>query len=297
MRDKNETDAANTIAKDTLNIISSFNNATAPWDIDAFLISPRTVHRPNPTLSNAGPLKSTGSWASVAAKPVNGKNNLIKFHPSDGLVRRYVEEEIKETDADARVIWVQGWDQTRPLSIITERVHQGPLFSMVYSEEYAAICLIFQHADSARGLLAQDAYHRDTEGYSLFGRGCTLIPGLGYTENDDIRRMSPPVNERRRLTFARSQLFAHGMTEEQFKSDIYSLVGESNVELVWLFNTGNGTVSPASCGSADLSQLLSSFPLQLSRDLFVMTSARKHVSPALIRTSMSPSPTIHARSR
>jgi hypothetical protein len=52
--------------------------------------------------------------------------------------------------------------------------------------------------------------------------------------------MSPPTNERRRLTFARSQLFTHGMTEAQFKNDIYRLVGQAHVELVWLFNTGNG---------------------------------------------------------
>jgi hypothetical protein len=59
--------------------------------------------------------------------------------------------------------------------------------------------------------------------------------------------MAPPMNERRRLTFARSQLFAHGMTEDHFKSDIYRLVGEGNVELVWLFNTGNGMSGCVAC--------------------------------------------------
>ena len=216
-------------------------------------MAPRTAHRPNPTLSKAGPQNGArqvgggGSWASVAAAPVEGKNHLIKFRPSDGVVRKYVEQEVKGTDEDARVIWVQGWEPTHSLAAVTERVSQGPLLSMVYSEEYGAICLIFQDAESARQLLTQDAYHQETDGYSIFGRGCTLVPGLGYPEDEDIRRMSPPINERRRLTFARSQLFAHGMTEDHFKKDIYRLVGEGNVELVWLFNTGNGTYRYSSC--------------------------------------------------
>jgi hypothetical protein len=30
------------------------------------------------------------------------------------------------------------------------------------------------------------------------------------------------------------------MNEQRFKKDLVELVGEQNVELVWLFNTGNG---------------------------------------------------------
>ena len=181
-----------------------------------------------------------GTWASIAAKPVSGKNNLIKFRPSDSLVRRFVEEEPINEECDSRVVWVQGWDASRPLASVTQSVHQGPLLSMVYSSEYEAVCLIFQHAGSARELMLQDSYCREDQGYCIFGRGCNLVPGLPYPADEDIRRMSPPVNERRRLTFARSQLFAQGMTEEHFKRDIFSLVGEHNVELVWLFNSGNG---------------------------------------------------------
>ena len=54
--------------------------------------------------------------------------------------------------------------------------------------------------------------------------------------------MESPVNERRRLTFARQALFttANGMSEDRFKKDVCDMVGEQNVELVWLFNSGNG---------------------------------------------------------
>lgn len=247
LRDKNENEAANSIARNTVNIVDTFNSVTAPWDIEAFLMNPRPVQRPNPTLTKAIPQNISrrngcgGSWASIAASPVEGKNNLIKFRPSDGIVRRVVEEEQpKESGADARVVWIQGWEPSRPLSIITDRISQGPLLSMANSEGHGAVCLIFQYAESANALLMQDAFHCQEEGFSVFGRGCTLVAGQPYPEDDDIRRMSPPMNERRRLTFARSQLFAHGMTEDKFKQDIYRLVGQGNVELVWLFNTGNG---------------------------------------------------------
>ena len=302
LRNKNEYDAANNIAKDTVRIVDAFNNATAPWDMDTFLMSPRTVHRPNPTLSKAGPQNGAhnivvgGTWASVAAKPVDGKNHLIKYRPSDGVVRRYVEEEPAKADEDDRVIWVQGWEPTRPLATVTERVSQGPLLSMVYSEEYSAVCLIFQHASSAQDLMLQDAYHRQTDGYCVFGRGCNLVPGLPYPEDDDIRRMSHPVNERRRLTFARSQLFAHGMTEDHFKHDIFRLVGEGNVELVWLFNTGNGKPICHFVSRTNASQ-----PPLSSRRLPLLASsatifARKRDSMVRTRMYTSPSPMIHARS-
>lgn len=214
-------------------------------------MSPRTVQRPNPTLANTRSQNGAyqnggGSWASVAAKPVDGKNHLIKFRPQDAVVRRYVEQEPVQADEDCRVVWVQGWEPTRPLATVTERVSQGPLLSMVYSAEYGAVCLIFQHASSAQDLILQDAYHRQTDCCCIFGPGCNLVPGLPYPEDEDVRRMSPPINERRRLTFARSQLFAHGMTEEHFRNDIYRLVGEGNVELLWLFNTGNGKQVPSS---------------------------------------------------
>jgi hypothetical protein len=209
-------------------------------------MSPRTIHRPNPALSRPGPqpigppVGGEGSWASVAAKPVDGDNQLIKFRPSDSVVHRYVEEGPKQSEEDARVVWIKGWDAARPLAAVTKCVSQGPLLSVVYSEEYGAVCLIFQNPSSARELLRQDARHQATAGVSRFGRGCSILPGLPYSEDEDIRRMSHPLNERRRLTFARSQLFANGITEDVFKNDIYRLVGKANVELVWLFNTGNG---------------------------------------------------------
>ena len=195
-------------------------------------------------LSHTGAITMGSSWASIAAKEADSNNKWIKFRPSDGLKRNVSEEEIieeaAEPDQDMRVVWIAEWGVERPLAEVTNFLSQGPIFSMVYSPENNAVCIIFQHATSAQALIEDENFHRERRAVSMFGARCSVVLGLPYPEDDDIRRMGNPINERRRLTFARSQLFAHGMTEEQFKRDIYQEVGEHNVELVWLFNTGNG---------------------------------------------------------
>lgn len=225
-------------------VVSTFNEATAPWNFDQFFMKSPTL-RASVITAGKGRLDSNvaSTWASIAAKSVNGRNSLIKFHPSDGVKKAISQEQVNnnnENNQDMRVVWIQGWPQHRPLAEITENLSQGPILSMVYSEEYGAVCVIFHNSRSVRELLEDEEYHRERKGKSIFGPGHTIVPGLPYPESEDIRRMNNPSNERRRLTFARSQLFAHGMTEQQFKQDIFNIVGETNVELVWLFNTGNG---------------------------------------------------------
>lgn len=195
-----------------------------------------------PNVTGAAALGSS-SWASIAAKEVNANHKWIKFRPEDSLKRNIAEAELvvpQETDTAMRVVWIAAWGRDRPLAEVTNFLSQGPIFSMVYSPENNAVCIIFQYAASAQALLEEDNYHRERNGESMFGPLCTVVEGLAYPEDDDLQRMGNPINERRRLTFARSQLFAHGMTEDQFRRDIYGEVGEQNVELVWLFNTGNG---------------------------------------------------------
>lgn len=256
LRAQGETDAANDIAKNTLETVKAFNSATAPWDLQMFLMEPPS-EKPAPGLANSGtasqprPAVATGgSWASIAAKAIgNGNNPLIKYQPSDSIVKRYKES--KETPADMRVVWIQGWAKGRPLGQISEYVTQGPICSMAYAADYGAVCIVFQYAESAQALFDSCNLYQDNEGECLFGAGCMVQMGQPYPLTDDLRRMGGPVHERRRLTFARSQMFAHGMTETRFRNDIYELVGEANVELVWLFNSGNGELIPVPTHSPD----------------------------------------------
>ncbi|RMZ77135.1 hypothetical protein DV737_g4478, partial [Chaetothyriales sp. CBS 132003] len=241
-----ENEAANEIAIKTVDIVKAFNDATAPWDLKKFFMS---THRPNP----AG-----ASWASIAAKSVADKNNKwIKFRPSDGVKNNISQAEgenqgatVQGSEQAMRVIWISAWGQNRPLSDVTGVLSHGPIFSMVYSPENDAVCVIFEHAASAQALRQDERFHLQHRGVSMFGGRCTVVPGLPYPEDEGIRRMASPIYERRRLTFVRSQLFAHGMTQVQFQQDIEQEVGAKNVELVWLFNTGNATVVFTSTANA-----------------------------------------------
>lgn len=183
----------------------------------------------------------TGSWASVAATATPQGNHIVKFRPADGVTRTITEDPITPIrPQDARVIWIKPWNPEKDsLSDITEKIDQGPLFSIAHSQPDDAVCVIFQHAHHARAFLEANVRHTRTYGQGLFGPDCEVLEGQAYPATEDIRRMDAK-NERRRLTFARSRLFTNGVTEARFKNDIFGMVGEGNVELVWLFNSGNG---------------------------------------------------------
>ena len=188
----------------------------------------------------------SSSWASVAAIPTKKNNKLVVHTPSDGIKRTITEsnrdEAIYVNPSEARVVWVRPRDIATRIDtkIVTKAITQGPLFSVAYSAEDHAVCLIFRSPDHAFEFLELNAHQIHTTGYGILGSRYDVLPGQGYPNNEEIRRMDPPRNERRRLTFARSQLFCNGLSEVKFKRDIYSMVGEDHVELVWLFNTGNG---------------------------------------------------------
>lgn len=251
LRLQGEYQAANSIAKDTISIITTFNEATAPWDIADLTMSAVTPPSSNgnqtssPSSSGTTPSSaqiSPSSWAAIAAvRPAVG-NRLIKFTPEDAVKTKYVEEKsVSDThDTDSRVVWIQGWKEERPLGEVTSNIGQGPVYSMAYSAKDDSVCVIFQYASSAIALTEEDAAQVKKSGCSRFGPDCQVLLGQSFPINKDIQRMLIPHNERRRLTFARSQLFTNGLTEAKFRADIFGIVGTGNVEIIWLFNTGNG---------------------------------------------------------
>ena len=194
-----------------------------------------------------------GSWASVAATETVNSNKIVKFRPADGIKKNAAGNHSVADATAKRVVWISPWDKKKPLSCVTEQIHQGPLLSMAYSDRDGAVCIIFQRALHARAFLETNAEHVRRNGHSLFGSDTGVLEGDLYQLDEDLQRMEPPFNERRRLTFARQRLFADGMDEQKFKQDIFACIGESNVELVWLFNSGNGKwFSHASASEASL---------------------------------------------
>lgn len=229
-------------------MLDTFNLTTAPWGMEKFEMKVVPAARnqqtmPPPRATNPSEVRSnTSTWAAVAAADIPRNNRLVKFRPSDGLKRLITDEEVRARphDEDFRCVWVYGWSRDKPLSVVTERISFGAIFSMVYVDQHEAVCVIFQYASAAMAFVDEDARFRRDFRVGLFGPGNLIKFGEAYPETPDLQRMNAPINERRRLTFARQQLFTNGLTEERFRRDLVELVGRHNVELVWLFNTGNG---------------------------------------------------------
>ena len=229
-------------------MLDTFNHTTAPWSIEKFHMKPPPAPKPQlvpsrGTATRPATIAQSSSWAAVAATDIPGNNRLVKFRPSDGLKRHFTEDDLNTappSNEDFRCIWIYGWTKDKPVSMITDRISVGAIFSMAHVEQYEAVCVIFQYAASAMLLMEEEGQFLRDYGVGLFGRDHEVKYGEGYPENNDLLRMQNPTNERRRLTFARQQLFTKGMNEDRFRRDLIDLVGRNNVELVWLFNTGNG---------------------------------------------------------
>ena len=204
---------------------------------------PQPITTPTPAQQEARRRVAEGSWASVAATETSPSNTLVKFHPSDAITRAVVEPTIDVSANDLRVVWLLSWPAARPLSAATKQLNDyGALLSVAHVPDSEAVCIIFQRTHQAQAFLGGNEKRKAATGTGLFGPAVEVIQGDPYPTNDDLRAMDMPFNERRRLTFARSALFTaqNGLTEAIFKQDIHALVGEHNVELVWLFNSGNG---------------------------------------------------------
>lgn len=240
LREQDENEAANRIAQDVLSMVTTFNNATAAWDLEKCQMTTKQKESAIAVPVSKPKVTPATTWASIAATSVGKDNPVVKFRPCDSIKQPITVEDKHFDEEDMRVVWVQPWRKNKPLRLITERLRHGAIFSMAYSDEHAAVCVIFQFASSARMLMEDNEQWIRENGECIFGREYKLLPGLPFPMTAELRRMEPTLNERRRLTFARSQFFANGMTEERFKKDIFHLIGEHNVEVVWLFNTGNG---------------------------------------------------------
>lgn len=239
------------------NTLKDLYNIIAPWDIEKCLMKcpqPSVTAAPRGTQplvirSNCISTPSPGTtWAAIAAtEPIAEKSGIIKFRPSDGLQikasQQHSDARTNLNDArDHRVVWIRPWTAARPLEEITRKMQNiGSIYSMAYAPEAEAVCIIFQHAACATDFMNRCAQYTAYNGTSLFGADYEIAPGLPYPLTKDLTRMDVPHMERRRLTFARAGLFnKDGVTQQRFKHDIEEIVGSSNVELLWLFNTGNG---------------------------------------------------------
>ena len=288
LRTAGENEAANHFTRDMTATFQDLMNVIAPWDLEHCLMN--SCSQPTLLSARAEPPRRDlsvtpgNTWASIAAtEPVVDKHGIIKFRPSNAVkqVAKFQQhEELGHDSRDRRVVWVSPWNESRPLSDISNEMREvGAIYSIAFAPEAKSVCIIFQHAYCAAQFMHNCAEFVGRHGISPFGREQDVSPGLLYPTNDSLRKMDPPQNERRRLTFARSQLFSNGVTEASFRKDIEDIVGSSNIERLWLFNTGNATV------------VFSAVPLaKMVRETFLKYSRAKRSSYEGVMVSFSHDP-------
>ena len=215
---------------------------------------------PRPTSPAVTSTQPVSTWAKVAAIPawhgsgdkpgpvINLFTTLSEFKENTippAMSKPNVHE---GTEKQARVVFVRGYSKTTRLRDITKHINEGPLMSIIIEKDPSSpplsACIIFMDATHAIEFVQKNAAATNINGHSLYGPGTEVVGGGPWPEDDEIRAMNTR-RERRRLTFSAGGLFQR-VSRDTFKGDIYAIAGEANVELIWLFNTGNATVIFAS---------------------------------------------------
>lgn len=147
-------------------------------------------------------------------------------------------------DGKAGIVVVQGPIEAikNILSYISARIHEGAVYDMSMKKDQE-IVIIFQYAFHAQIFVDRNTESVATRGESVFGPGDWIVTlGKPMEWTDTLRRMAHPHRERRRLTFVKSRLFADNPSFIKWVREVQDVAGSANVDFVWAFNTGNGTL-------------------------------------------------------
>ena len=206
------------------------------------------------------------TWAEVASSgeiPKKGHN----FSKSQAAVmEQHTKEKVYKT-----AVWRQQWkegeeDQRRTVEVyhlpksytlrhLTNKIHEGPLIliEMIDEREGNTKCamIVFMKAEDAKSfVLKNEAIRAEMgENQSCYGPGVNVGWGNPYPKPEGVFLMEGKGGARRRLTFSGRQLFSR-IRPAQFYLDIAALAEKKNIELVWLFNSGNATVVFSNIGTA-----------------------------------------------
>jgi len=146
-----------------------------------------------------------------------------------------------------RVVEVHGLPRTWTLRDVTREITEGPLMHVGLQDapnDTKHALLIFLRADDAMNFLTKNVEIMLKMGatQSCYGPGVSVDLAGPRPDDEWVPQMTGKGAVRRRLTFSRKGLFTK-VAPSQFYHDIADIVGGGwNIELVWLFNAGNGTV-------------------------------------------------------
>lgn len=168
----------------------------------------------------------------------HGKENQQIPGRADTMMTPPMSQEVP-MEPKAGVLRIRGATQNGFIQHVTRRIHEGPLYE-IHIESNNSARLTFMHfAHALKFLEAHEAMVRLC-GYGRLGRGYDVELAEVADWNEDHLRMKEPYRERRRLTFARKELFNNRWTADMWMQDLRAIAGVSNIDTMWVFNNGNG---------------------------------------------------------
>lgn len=201
----------------------------------------------------------TTSWANIAsaAMPETLVVELNPVHKRQRLVPQGRQKSIssinREEDDQLRVVFLLNLPNNLTLQDISDGIKEGALVKIVFghdeetSSRYAGV--IFQHAYDAEAFQKVLIRERIDSRPYRFRFIVDVTRGPAFPVDEAIKAMDPPTNASRRLTIVKAQFFFM-FGERELKHLCEKLVGEENIQLIWLYNGGNATVVFADVASA-----------------------------------------------
>lgn len=147
-----------------------------------------------------------------------------------------------ELEHKARVVWVCGLAEgIESLSFISSKITTGPLNGIAWISAHKAYSVVFMFTAHAQSFLDMNERFTKENGESVYGSKVAVQAGPVVEWTRDIVRMEPPTRERRRLTIVKGKnaIFENDEKRRRFERDLARVAGNGNVELIWLFNSGN----------------------------------------------------------
>ncbi|KAL4921063.1 hypothetical protein BDW62DRAFT_198509 [Aspergillus aurantiobrunneus] len=196
-----------------------------------------TVTTPGPSRQVAhllSPISMTSGSGSRADQSSNDRRQSSGERPALPAASPDLPE------AKAGIIHIHGRVCKDFYQYITTRIHEGAL-QEIRCESNVRTRVVFQNLSDAIAFFRSDQEMERTLGFGRIGVGYRVELTEVVDWNDDLRLMSQPIRERRRLSFARKKLFFENMTAEKWKRDVQALAGLENIVSLWVYNSGNAT--------------------------------------------------------
>lgn len=230
-----------------------------------------TPPEPEPAPAAASPLSAksppfvpiAASWARIAgaANPSTGTVNIQprtfsghRLHPVGRIPTPVYSEPPEPQTEQMRIVFLLQLPTKIGLQEVSDGVKEGPLVGIRFGIDastgarYAGV--IFQYAKDAETfqnvLLKENAEDRPDR----FGCKINAVRAEPFPMNDTIKAMAnPEINASRRLTLVKRGFF-FAVKETDLRRICLKVIGEEGIQMIFLYNGGNGTIIFAEVGHA-----------------------------------------------